>query len=78
MTVTSRAANSTIPPVAVKTHMSKDINYYPSAMVVHVQVSHGFSPVLGASVTAVISPENGDPISLELLDNGAGKKTLGI
>uniref|UniRef100_A0A8B9CPF5 Chloride channel accessory 2 n=1 Tax=Anser brachyrhynchus TaxID=132585 RepID=A0A8B9CPF5_9AVES len=72
MTVTSRAANSTIPPVAVKTHMSKDINYYPSAMVVYVQVSHGFSPVLGASVTAVISPENGDPISLELLDNGAG------
>lgn len=78
MTVTSRAANSTIPPVAVKTRMSKDINYYPSAMVVYVQVSHGFSPVLGASVTAVISPENGDPISLELLDNGAGKKTLGI
>ncbi|XP_071898122.1 calcium-activated chloride channel regulator 2-like isoform X1 [Anas platyrhynchos] len=72
MTVTSRAANSTIPPVAVKTRMSKDINYYPSAMVVYVQVSHGFSPVLGASVTAVISPENGDPISLELLDNGAG------
>uniref|UniRef100_A0A8C3CUK4 Chloride channel accessory 2 n=1 Tax=Cairina moschata TaxID=8855 RepID=A0A8C3CUK4_CAIMO len=72
MTVTSQAANSTIPPVAVKTSMSKDINYYPSAMVVYVQVSHGFSPVLGASVTAVISPENGDPISLELLDNGAG------
>ncbi|NWZ20376.1 CLCA2 regulator, partial [Asarcornis scutulata] len=76
MTVTSRAANSTIPPVAVKIHMSKDINYYPSAMVVYVQVSHGFSPVLGASVTAVISPENGDPISLELLDNGAGSDII--
>nr|XP_038038979.1 calcium-activated chloride channel regulator 2-like [Anas platyrhynchos] len=61
-----------------KSYTSKD---FVSDLVFHVaclqipgiaEVSHGFSPVLGASVTAVISPENGDPISLELLDNGAG------
>uniref|UniRef100_A0A8B9Q4W9 Chloride channel accessory 2 n=1 Tax=Apteryx owenii TaxID=8824 RepID=A0A8B9Q4W9_APTOW len=72
MIVTSRAANSTIPAVAVKAHMSKDINDYPNPVVVYVQVSQGFSPILGANVTAIISPENGDPISLELFDNGAG------
>ncbi|XP_025972242.2 calcium-activated chloride channel regulator 2 [Dromaius novaehollandiae] len=72
MIVTSRAANSTIPVVSVKAHMSKDTNDYPNPMVVYVQASQGFSPILGASVTAIISPENGDPISLELFDNGAG------
>uniref|UniRef100_A0A669QWF8 Chloride channel accessory 2 n=1 Tax=Phasianus colchicus TaxID=9054 RepID=A0A669QWF8_PHACC len=72
MTVTSRAANSTLPTVSVKTYMSKDTTYYPSAMVVYVQISQGFSPILGASVTATVSSENGDTVSLELLDNGAG------
>lgn len=78
VTVTSRAANSTLPTVSVKTYMSKDTTYYPSAMVVYVQISQGFSPILGANVTAIFSSENGDMVSLELLDNGAGNKTLGL
>lgn len=78
MTVTSRAANSTLPTVSVITYMSTDTVYYPSAMVVYVQISQGFSPVLGANVTAIFSSENGDTVSLELLDNGAGNKTLGL
>ncbi|POI30098.1 hypothetical protein CIB84_006153 [Bambusicola thoracicus] len=76
MTVTSRAANSTLPTVSVKTYMSKDTTYYPSAMVVYVQISQGFSPILGASVTAIVSSENGDTVSLELLDNGAGSDII--
>ncbi|OXB63284.1 hypothetical protein ASZ78_013734 [Callipepla squamata] len=72
LSVTSRAANSTIPAVAVKTYMSKDTTFYPSAVVAYVQISQGFSPILGASVTAIISSENGDPVAFELLDNGAG------
>lgn len=76
MTVTSRGANSTLPTVSVKTYMSKDTTYYPSAMVVYVQISQGFSPILGASVTAIISSENGDTVSLELLDNGAGSDII--
>ncbi|XP_048799889.1 calcium-activated chloride channel regulator 2 isoform X2 [Lagopus muta] len=76
MTVTSRAANSTLPTVSVKTYMSKDTTYYPSAMVVYVQISQGFSPILGANVTAIFSSENGDMVSLELLDNGAGSDII--
>uniref|UniRef100_G1N938 Chloride channel accessory 2 n=1 Tax=Meleagris gallopavo TaxID=9103 RepID=G1N938_MELGA len=76
MTVTSRAANSTLPTVSVITYMSTDTVYYPSAMVVYVQISQGFSPVLGANVTAIFSSENGDTVSLELLDNGAGSDII--
>ncbi|XP_025051181.1 calcium-activated chloride channel regulator 2, partial [Alligator sinensis] len=72
ITVTSRAANSTIPAITVKAHMNRDTNYYPSPMVAYAQVGQGLSPVLGANVTAIIEPENGDPIILELFDNGAG------
>ncbi|XP_067394360.1 calcium-activated chloride channel regulator 2 [Emydura macquarii macquarii] len=72
MTVTSRAANSTIPAVTVKAHMSSDRNEYPRPMVVYARVSQGLSPILGANVTAIIKPGNGDPVILELLDNGAG------
>ncbi|CAM5135340.1 unnamed protein product [Eretmochelys imbricata] len=72
MTVTSRAANSTIPAITVKAHMSSDRNEYPRSMVVYARVSQGLSPILGANVTAIIKPGTGDPIVLELLDNGAG------
>ncbi|XP_007068840.2 calcium-activated chloride channel regulator 2 [Chelonia mydas] len=72
MTVTSRAANSTIPAITVKAHMSSDRNEYPRSMVVYARVSQGLSPILGANVTAIIKPGTGDPIILELLDNGAG------
>uniref|UniRef100_A0A674ISQ1 VWFA domain-containing protein n=1 Tax=Terrapene triunguis TaxID=2587831 RepID=A0A674ISQ1_9SAUR len=72
MTVTSRAANSTIPAITVKAHISNDRNEYPRSMVVYAQVSRGLSPILGANVTAIIKPETGDPLILDLLDNGAG------
>ncbi|XP_044883918.1 calcium-activated chloride channel regulator 2-like [Mauremys mutica] len=76
MTVTSRAANSTIPAINVKAHVSSDRNEYPRSMVVYAQVSQGLSPILGANVTAVIKPETGDPLILELLDNGAGSDVV--
>uniref|UniRef100_A0A8C4W5C3 Chloride channel accessory 2 n=1 Tax=Gopherus evgoodei TaxID=1825980 RepID=A0A8C4W5C3_9SAUR len=72
MTVTSRAANSNIPAINVKAHVSSDRNEYSRSMVVYAQVSQGLSPILGANVTAIIKPETGDPLILELLDNGAG------
>ncbi|XP_061489542.1 calcium-activated chloride channel regulator 2-like isoform X2 [Rhineura floridana] len=72
MTVTSRAIKSDVPTITVRTHTNKDTNIYPSPMIVYAQVSQGFSPILGANVTAVIEPENGDPIILDLFDNGAG------
>uniref|UniRef100_A0A8C8RBW9 Chloride channel accessory 2 n=1 Tax=Pelusios castaneus TaxID=367368 RepID=A0A8C8RBW9_9SAUR len=76
MTVTSRASNSTIPAITVTAHMSSDRNKYPKPMVVYARVSQGLSPVLGANVTAIIKPENGNSVILELLDNGAGNEDL--
>uniref|UniRef100_A0A8B9SPL5 Chloride channel accessory 1 n=1 Tax=Anas platyrhynchos TaxID=8839 RepID=A0A8B9SPL5_ANAPL len=62
VTVTSRAASSVVPPVNVVAYMKK--------------VSQGFLPVLGANVIATIEKDGAAPVSLELLDNGAGADTV--
>nr|XP_033771694.1 calcium-activated chloride channel regulator 1-like [Geotrypetes seraphini] len=72
MTVTSRPANPNVPPVIVNAHMNKVTNNYPNPMVVYAEVSQGFLPVLRANVTAIIEPATGNPVTLELDDNGAG------
>ncbi|XP_030062590.1 calcium-activated chloride channel regulator 1 [Microcaecilia unicolor] len=72
MTVTSRPAIPDVPPVTVNAHMNKDTNNFPNPMVVYAEVSQGFLPVLGANVTAIIEPAVGNPVTLELDDNGAG------
>lgn len=76
MTVTSRAVNSDVPAIFVTAHTNQETHTYPGPMIVYAQVTRGFSPVLGANVTAVIEPENGEPIVLDLLDNGAGNERL--
>ncbi|XP_033006992.1 calcium-activated chloride channel regulator 2-like [Lacerta agilis] len=76
MTVTSRAVKSDVSTITVRTHTNKDTNAYPSPMIVYAQVNQGFSPILGANVTAIIEPESGDPIILDLFDNGAGADTI--
>ncbi|XP_069498845.1 calcium-activated chloride channel regulator 1-like [Ambystoma mexicanum] len=72
ITVTSRAANNNVPPITVKAHMNQDTTAYPNPMVVYAEVSQGFLPVVGANVTAIIDPEKGDPLILNLADNGSG------
>ncbi|XP_062992777.1 calcium-activated chloride channel regulator 2-like [Elgaria multicarinata webbii] len=72
MTVTSRAVKPDVPAISVRVHTNKDTNLYPSPVIVYAQVNQGFSPILGANVTAVIEPEDGDPIILDLFDSGAG------
>ncbi|KFO28030.1 calcium-activated chloride channel regulator 4 [Fukomys damarensis] len=72
ITVTSRAANPSVPPITVNAKMNKDTNSFPSPMIVYAEVQQGYAPILGASVTAVIESENGNTEVLELLDNGAG------
>ncbi|XP_028919307.1 calcium-activated chloride channel regulator 1-like [Ornithorhynchus anatinus] len=72
MTVTSRAANSNVPPVTVTAHMNNDKNDPSKPMVVYAEVSQGFLPVLQANVTAIIESEKGIVTNLQLLDNGAG------
>uniref|UniRef100_A0A671EV83 Calcium-activated chloride channel regulator 1 n=1 Tax=Rhinolophus ferrumequinum TaxID=59479 RepID=A0A671EV83_RHIFE len=72
LTVTSRASSATLPPVTVTSKMNKDTGKFPSPMVVYAKIHQGSLPILGASVTALIESENGNTVTLELLDNGAG------
>nr|XP_051713486.1 calcium-activated chloride channel regulator 4 [Oryctolagus cuniculus] len=72
ITVTSRAANSSVPPITVNAKMNKDNNIFPSPMIVYAEVLQGYAPVLGANVTAVIESNSGNTTVLQLLDNGAG------
>ncbi|XP_072276032.1 calcium-activated chloride channel regulator 1-like [Pyxicephalus adspersus] len=75
ITVTSRAANENVPPILASCHMNQNTNTYPNPMVVYASVSQGFLPVTGAKVIAIIEPEGGKPVTLDLLDNGAGADT---
>ncbi|XP_053101852.1 calcium-activated chloride channel regulator 1-like [Hemicordylus capensis] len=76
LTVTTRAASSTEPPVTVKAYMNRDTNNYPNPIIVYAEVSQGFLPIIGANVTATIEPESGMAVEMELLDNGAGADIL--
>ncbi|XP_058393099.1 calcium-activated chloride channel regulator 4-like [Diceros bicornis minor] len=72
LTVNSRAANSSVPPITVNAKVNKDTNSFPSPMIVYAEILQGFVPVLGANVTASIESTGGKTEVLQLLDNGAG------
>ncbi|CAJ0916344.1 unnamed protein product [Ranitomeya imitator] len=72
LTVNSRAADSNVPPIIAETYMNADTSSFPSPMIVYATVTQGLAPVLHAKVTAYIEPQNGNVITLPLLDNGAG------
>ncbi|KAJ6651620.1 hypothetical protein lerEdw1_020781 [Lerista edwardsae] len=71
LTITTRAASLTEPPVTVKPYLSKDSNTYPNPLIIYAEVSQGFLPVIGAKVIATVEPASGAPEMLELFDNGA-------
>ncbi|XP_055521014.1 calcium-activated chloride channel regulator 1-like [Leucoraja erinacea] len=70
VTVTSRAADANIPPIKVTVHISRKDSTNP--MIIYVEVSHGFLPVLYANVTAIIERPSGPPVGLQLSDDGLG------
>ncbi|OCT85209.1 hypothetical protein XELAEV_18023373mg [Xenopus laevis] len=74
--VTSRAADENVPPITVNAHMNRNANNFPEPMVVYASVNQGLLPVVGANVTAIIEPINGNSVTLELWDNGAGPDVL--
>ncbi|XP_077189222.1 calcium-activated chloride channel regulator 1-like [Paroedura picta] len=76
MTVTTRAASMTVPPVIVKSYLNKDNNNYPNPMIIYAEVSQGFLPVIGANVTAIVEPVTGTAVELELYDTGSGADIL--
>lgn len=79
ITVTSRAANSSVPPIIVNAKVNRDTSSFPSPMIVYAEVLQGYTAIIGAHVTAIIESNSGKTDELELLDNGAGKpRHLGI
>ena len=78
ITVNSRAANSSVPPITVNAKMNKDTNSYPSPLIVYAEILQGYLPILGAKVTAFIESKFGEKEVLELLDNGAGKSQVSL
>uniref|UniRef100_A0A4X2LWU2 Uncharacterized protein n=1 Tax=Vombatus ursinus TaxID=29139 RepID=A0A4X2LWU2_VOMUR len=66
----------TVLPVIATVHVNQSTGHFPSPMIVHVQVSQGFLPVLGAKVTAIIETGHGSQETLALWDNGAGADTV--
>lgn len=72
LTVTSRAASATLPPITVTPIVNKNTGKFPSPVRVYATIRQGPSPILRASVTALIESVNGKTETLELLDNGAG------
>lgn len=53
--------------------MNRDTSSFPSPMIVYAEVLQGYTPIIGAHVTAIIESNSGIIKELELLDNGAGK-----
>ncbi|KAH0618443.1 hypothetical protein JD844_017651 [Phrynosoma platyrhinos] len=76
ITVTTRAASATVPPITVKSYMNRDANNYPNPIIVYAEVTQGFSPVIGAKVIATVESVSGISVELELLDNGSGADIL--
>lgn len=72
VTATSRPASSSVPPVIIAAYVNR-ANRAFNPIVVYAEVSQGFLPVLGATVTATIEKDGAAVVTLELLDNGAGK-----
>ncbi|XP_062992750.1 calcium-activated chloride channel regulator 1-like isoform X2 [Elgaria multicarinata webbii] len=76
VTVTTRAANASLPPVTVKPYMNADTNNYPNPIIIYAEVSQEFSPILGANVTATVESVSGKTTELQLFDNGSGADIL--
>ncbi|GAB1288211.1 Chloride channel accessory 4B [Apodemus speciosus] len=72
ITVTSRAASSSVPPITVNARVNMDTNSYPSPMIVYAEVLQGYTTIIGARVTATVESSSGKTEELVLLDNGAG------
>ncbi|XP_044530028.1 calcium-activated chloride channel regulator 2 [Gracilinanus agilis] len=70
--VSSRASDHAVPPITVTAHVNKDGTRFPHPVIIYADVKQGFYPILEAKVTAVVEPDAGEPVRLELFDDGAG------
>lgn len=73
MTVASRASTSAVSPAIVEAFVDRDDTHFPDPVMIYAIVRKGFYPILNATVIATVEPETGEPVTLKLLDNGAGE-----
>ncbi|XP_037354462.1 calcium-activated chloride channel regulator 2 [Talpa occidentalis] len=76
VTVTSRASRKGTPPASVEAFVERDSTHFPDPVMIYANVRKGFYPILNATVTAIIEPENADPMTLRLFDDGAGADVI--
>ncbi|KAM6219950.1 calcium-activated chloride channel regulator 2 [Rhynchocyon petersi] len=72
VTVSSRASSTTAHPATVEAYVERDSTHFPHPVMIYANVRKGFYPILNATVTATVEPETGEPVTLTLLDDGAG------
>ncbi|KAK7814356.1 hypothetical protein U0070_027014 [Myodes glareolus] len=71
VTVASRASSLVIYPATVEAFVERDSTHFPQPVIIYANVRKGLYPILNATVVATVEPEAGDPVMLQLLDNGA-------
>ncbi|XP_048205908.1 calcium-activated chloride channel regulator 2 [Perognathus longimembris pacificus] len=76
VTVSSRASSTAVPPATVEAFVEKDNTYFPHPMMIYANVRKGSYPILNSTVTATIEPETGEPVTLQLFDDGAGADVI--
>ncbi|XP_050392745.1 calcium-activated chloride channel regulator 4A [Patella vulgata] len=70
--VTSEPVDDNREPVKINGILSSASVIGPGALIIHAEVTKGSLPVTGMTVTATIDRPFTDPVSIQLLDNGAG------
>ncbi|XP_038167905.1 calcium-activated chloride channel regulator 2 [Arvicola amphibius] len=76
VTVASRASSLAIYPATVEAFVERDSTHFPQPVIIYANVRKGLYPILNATVVATVDPEAGDPVMLQLLDNGAGADVI--
>ncbi|XP_021052509.1 calcium-activated chloride channel regulator 2 isoform X2 [Mus pahari] len=76
VTVASRASSLAMSPATVEVFVERDSTYFPQPVIIYANVRKGLHPIRNATVVATIESEAGDPVVLQLLDEGGGADVI--
>ena len=71
--VLSSPANTSVPPVHVSGTLMLKKHSSPTKMHIFAEATRGETPVTGLRVTALVNKPDGTSVTMELMDNGAGR-----
>ena len=77
-TVTSYATDPDVEPILITSELSGSITNFADGepIIAYAEVRQGFSPIINAEVWAKIDrPGSYAPVNVQLLDNGAGRRS---